>query len=390
MPDLIKFMLITDLAKFALIIDIFCILIICILLIGTIVQSDKNDKIVKYFRYMLYSTLVYLCFSLLANIFDGNPNVKVLTFIFDLFTFFSVDFIMISFSCYLYTILKNENSKYCSFLNVVVASCFISILSTIILAATKNLFIIDDAGCYVEQKLVIIPYLIAFFVMIELITIILINRKYFTKRQFLVTIAYELIPLIPIIIEILTNLYSLTSISITICILLVYVLIQNTTIEKSKLRASMLEEISNKDLLTGLHNRRSYYNRLSEIDKNKNVGLVFCDINGLKYTNDHFGHKAGDDLISKFSTLLTNTFGTTNTYRISGDEFVVIIPTDNFNMLLSLVSSFRSIMRINNNIAAIGFSYGKGEKIEHLVSEAEEKMYEDKRLNHRSSPWIDR
>jgi len=95
-----------------------------------------------------------------------------------------------------------------------------------------------------------------------------------------------------------------------------------------------LEELANRDKLTGLLNR----NRLaSEFDRLKTVAtetqqpllLVAWDLDGLKQTNDQQGHAAGDALIRKFATTLKiNVRRTTDArlgdaaFRVGGDEFI--------------------------------------------------------------------
>lgn len=84
------------------------------------------------------------------------------------------------------------------------------------------------------------------------------------------------------------------------------------------------EQGAMRDALTGLYNKQAF-----ERDSTTNhfgfVGILFADINGLKYTNDHFGHSAGDKLIKDFAAKLKETFISPiyTCYHISGDEFIV-------------------------------------------------------------------
>lgn len=60
-----------------------------------------------------------------------------------------------------------------------------------------------------------------------------------------------------------------------------------------------LQELSHIDALTGLGNRNYYLETVEALKKRKleSLGIVFIDINGLKYANDHFGHSYGDEMI---------------------------------------------------------------------------------------------
>lgn len=88
-------------------------------------------------------------------------------------------------------------------------------------------------------------------------------------------------------------------------------------------------EVSIKDELTGLYNRRGYDVDCELINKNKNLAdyvLIMMDLNGLKSVNDNIGHEAGDELIISASKYMHNAFsGLGKTYRVGGDEFVALL-----------------------------------------------------------------
>ncbi len=88
------------------------------------------------------------------------------------------------------------------------------------------------------------------------------------------------------------------------------------------------------DNLTGLGNHRSFHEDLQrEVARRTRSGsyfsIVMLDLNGLKQINDRFGHQAGDDRIRAISDCLRATMRATDTaYRIGGDEFMVLLPTE--------------------------------------------------------------
>lgn len=85
------------------------------------------------------------------------------------------------------------------------------------------------------------------------------------------------------------------------------------------------------DSLTGLYSRGYFEERLkAEVDNIRRNGgkftLVLFDIDSLKYVNDRFGHKSGDELILKFAECLKkNTREYDIQARWGGDEFVLLI-----------------------------------------------------------------
>ena len=100
-----------------------------------------------------------------------------------------------------------------------------------------------------------------------------------------------------------------------------------------RLKAEVLvyKRLSREDRLTGLENRRAFDAFLARLEtegvRYRDVALVFLDLDGLKHTNDHFGHGAGDELIIGAARCIERAFGSQGRcYRIGGDEFAVILP----------------------------------------------------------------
>ncbi|MBR4731822.1 MAG: GGDEF domain-containing protein [Lachnospiraceae bacterium] len=90
--------------------------------------------------------------------------------------------------------------------------------------------------------------------------------------------------------------------------------------------------MSSTDLLTGVLNRNSMNNRISEdIDGVRKIqlpfGIFFIDVNGLKTINDSQGHLAGDHLLKDVAeTLQELDRDNLEIYRVGGDEFMIIAP----------------------------------------------------------------
>lgn len=90
-----------------------------------------------------------------------------------------------------------------------------------------------------------------------------------------------------------------------------------------------LEEISNKDHLTGLYNRRyliHYLNTAISSDRNKTLALLYIDVNRFKAINDFHGHHIGDKVLSALGERFSrNGMINCTVFRIGGDEFAVIL-----------------------------------------------------------------
>lgn len=88
-----------------------------------------------------------------------------------------------------------------------------------------------------------------------------------------------------------------------------------------------LSEMLEKDVMTGLFNRRSFEEAIAKIKSpDEDVSLCVLDVNSLKHVNDSIGHDAGDEMIIAAADIISAVFDDYgNCYRTGGDEFVVIL-----------------------------------------------------------------
>lgn len=162
-----------------------------------------------------------------------------------------------------------------------------------------------------------------------------------------------------------------------------------------------LRNLSLTDSLTGLNNRRGFMILATGLLKfarrvGYSLSLLYIDLDSLKYTNDTFGHTAGDALITHFSKILMETFRDSDVIgRMGGDEFVVFMADASEDDLESMRTRLQELVE-NHNLQSgrqHGIAYSLGViriqpdsaiSMEELLSQADKAMYEHKQHRKRT------
>lgn len=150
-------------------------------------------------------------------------------------------------------------------------------------------------------------------------------------------------------------------------------------LEKQKLMAR-LEKLSFEDSLSNVRNRHALNLYIGKTEESKNVGVVYCDVLGLKKVNDTLGHQAGDALIVRASECLQKSFRRTDIYRVGGDEFLVLCKGIDEKIFRDKVEVLRKDMQEKQANMSLGCVWRDSVvDVEAMIIEADGLMYEEKR-----------
>jgi len=99
------------------------------------------------------------------------------------------------------------------------------------------------------------------------------------------------------------------------------------------------------DVLTGLCNRKYFYNKLSELQNKVLVSLILIDLDNFKDINDTHGHIAGDQVLQQFAEILRSGTRKNDTIaRWGGEEFAVILPQTDTKEAFKIADRIRMIV----------------------------------------------
>lgn len=167
------------------------------------------------------------------------------------------------------------------------------------------------------------------------------------------------------------------------------------TEEKLQDNERRLNHLAFHDSLTNLPNRLLFYNRLKQAmalarRRQKQVGLLFLDLDRFKNVNDSLGHQVGDQLLRKVANRVKSCLRESDTIaRLGGDEFVIIV--QDFDQAKELGTIAQKILcylpraiPVNDEIlyptASLGIAVfpDDGEDTEALMQSADVAMYRAK------------
>jgi diguanylate cyclase (GGDEF)-like protein len=123
----------------------------------------------------------------------------------------------------------------------------------------------------------------------------------------------------------------------------------NTTIKIIHEKMDYINALAFKDSLTSVMSDTSYLLEIERISKTLNkdtlLHLIVFDVNNLKMINDRYGHEFGNKLLIITSSAIATVFSYMSTYRIGGDEFVVIIENETDEKLDNLIKAYDALVK---------------------------------------------
>lgn len=160
------------------------------------------------------------------------------------------------------------------------------------------------------------------------------------------------------------------------------VLSMHRTITRAIAEQIERQDMSLKDSLTGLWNRRKLFEVVDEIDNRKSYSLLLIDIDHFKQLNDEKGHQKGDEILILISLCIIRCCSLEDlVVRYGGEEFLVLIPEADIESAASRAENIRNEVQAEGlNTVSIGVAQSSMHKdFDAVVSAADKAMYKAKK-----------
>ncbi len=163
-------------------------------------------------------------------------------------------------------------------------------------------------------------------------------------------------------------------------------------ITKEREYESTILKFANTDVLTGLFNRRYFYEYIYSY-KDEPMTVLFMDMDNFKLVNDTRGHIEGDNVLKATADAIRDHFPESLVARLGGDEFAVIVSDDDISefetkkrikSLLNAIDTMFSPMNLGVSLS-IGTAHTNGnlKDIDAFIHESDQMMYRVKQAKKR-------
>lgn len=353
-------------------ISIFIITILSFKLLGLSKTTENRRLLLVYFGVAGFAVLDWLDFLLEGSGFSISLHYAV-----NLMYFTTA--IMIPFFWFRYVLAKlrihHKLGKKVIFLLPAILAIAIIVLSPV----TKWFFYIDEFDEYHRSVLYYIqPAVSLFYLFIPTVLYLYkaIKGDENTSKASARLYILGIIPILAGIGEIFVT--GIPLIVPSVCILLMVMFM------------SLQGEMISTDSLTETNNRREFEKHIKTLDENDRATLILIDIDNFKMINDAFGHVAGDNALIRVAKALKDQCKKRAAFlaRYGGDEFVIVLHTDNYNDSSTFVGAIKQAVLATNigEDVKLSISCGssdlnlKDHTLSQCIAEADTELYKDKQF----------
>lgn len=322
--------------------NVFSLILLIIVFANMYRRSREYLPDQKLFLILIASVGLLIIADTLTWALDGKPGKAALYFnlLFNTFGYIFMIFPFLLWCLYVRYQIKMDVKEMMKARILLLVPFYINALFAVLSCFYGFYFYLDDLNVYHRGTLFWLSAGINYAYYLYAAIYLIRKRKSTERRLF---ILLSLFPLPPLFASIIQSLHYGTSLLWPGAALSLVVIYLN--IQKNQLYT---------DHLTGLYNRRLLDIHLDDcLNNNKkpgSIGVIMLDIDKFKSINDEFGHTVGDQALGETANILKKSVGKSGfTARYGGDEFVLVIPTNELSAVEDIAKEIdRNIGQFNN------------------------------------------
>lgn len=365
-----------------LLIDTFSIMLLVVLYMQLLKQTEQNLLPDKLYKLILQITMLMLVVDIFSR-FDGNPGTAypIINSCGNFLIFMLNPVLPSLWLLYAHYQVYHDEGKTKRLRYPLIAVNAVNIVVLVLSQFFNWYYYIDSGNIYHRGPLFWLPASITVALMLASFILIAVNRRKIEKKYFFSLLFFAVPPFICIFLAILFYGISLMLNSVVISLLIVFFDIQNNSMYI--------------DYVTGVNNRQKLEaymkKRINASTAHKTFSAILLDMNDFKAINDTYGHDMGDDALETSALLLKSCLRADDFIaRFGGDEFCIILNVSNKTDLEATVGRINRCLEKYNEAGAkpykIDFSMGYAVydpgshmKLEEFRKHIDQLMYEDKR-----------
>lgn len=360
-------------------INIFSMILLIITAVLANAKLDKKDKVNQVFLISAIVISIEIFLETLTCIINGMNGYffRVLSYSTH-FLLFSIAPVLTYLWLYFIKFWVIPENKFVLKKSIIMRFPILVNFLLIILSLSKNIvFYLDKSNVYHRGPYFYIFSIITYYYIVMGFWWIVTNRKKIPRHEFIPLVFFGILPLIGGIVQSLFYKTLLMWSSCGFSLVIVYTFLQSRMI--------------NLDSLTGAWTRESFFDYFYQKIKHseKEVPIIFIDMDNLKIINDRYGHIEGDFAIKKLAHLIKKKLKKTDIIaRYGGDEFLLMLDNIDFKDIEDVMDSINEEFFKYNKSSSKGynleFSYGYGfynkkyNSLEEFIHIIDKSMYQNK------------
>lgn len=364
----------------------YVVIFVCCIFILTVlfISSQKKQNIYfagqLFFQAMLISVAMILISDIFMWICDGNSfhGARTIHIVASIIYFSMSTVPGFFFAIYTSARLHRHSRSIRKILPFILTPVIINFILTILSIWFGFIFTISSNNDYTRGPLMWLMAVFSYANIAFAFVMMLLNRSKIARNEIISIVFFSIIPIICNVFQMIYFGLNMLWPGVTLSCLMLYLYSFNDSIRL--------------DPLTGVYNRRQLEQYLYVLfyrkSKSKVIVGIMLDLDNFKGINDKYGHAEGDKALGSACTILKKSFNKFFISRYAGDEFVVILETENpqletyyanlkkeeeffnknSNLPYKLTFSIGAVTANSNDIDASAF-----------IKQIDDKMYEDKR-----------